>query len=113
MACSTPPPLLTAAPERILRALEDEAAPYLTAIDEYSVAMEACYDGPLGPLELAPFIKASELLHLNMAKARRLAEDRVRDNELDYEEVLSSALWSDLEAMRVASAYAQAWGALA
>lgn len=113
LACSTPPPLLTAAPERILRALEDEAAPYLTAIDEYSVAMEACYDGPLGPLELAPFIKASELLHLNMAKARRLAEDRVRDNELDYEELLSSALWTDLEAMRVASAYAQAWGALA
>ena len=113
LACSAPPALLTAPPAKILAAMEADAAPYLAAMDDYSIAMEACYDGPLGPLELAPFIKAADLLSLNMGRVSTLAEDRVRDNELDYEALLSSPLWSDMEAMRVASAYASAWAALA
>ena len=113
MACGLPPALLTATPQKILAALEKQPAPYLAAMDEYSVAMEACYDGPLGPLELVPFVKAAERLGQAMADMRRRAEDRVRDNELDYEDLLSSSLWADIEAMRVAAAYAEAWSSLA
>ena len=82
-------------------------------MDDYSIAMEACYDGPQGPLELAPHIKAANLLEANITAMRRLAEDKVRDDEFDYEALLSSPLWGDIEAMRVATAYATAWGALA
>ncbi|MCH1541834.1 MAG: hypothetical protein L7U45_02105 [Alphaproteobacteria bacterium] len=112
-ACGAPPALLTATPQKILAALEEDAAPYLAAMDTYSVAMEACYDGPLGPLELVPFVKEAERLSQNMASLRRMAEDRVRGNELDYEGLLSSALWADIEAMRVAASYATAWSSLA
>lgn len=113
LACGAPPALLTATPQKILSGLETDAAPYLAAMDEYSVAMEACYDGPLGPLELVPFVKAATQMSQSMADMRRMAEDRVRGNELDYETLLSSALWADIEAMRVAAAYANAWSALA
>lgn len=112
-ACSSPPDLLTLSAPKILAALADDAAPYLAAMDEYSVAMEACYDGPLGPLELVPFVKAAERLNQTMADMRRMAEDRVRGNELDYESLLSSTLWADIESMRVAAAYATAWSSLA
>ena len=72
--------------------------------------MEACYDGPQGPLELAPHIKAATLLHLNIVDMRRRAEDKVRDDEFDYEALLSSPLWGDIEVMRVAAAYADCVG---
>ena len=113
LACGAPPDLLTAPPQQILRGLEKNNAPYLAAMDDYSIAMEACYDGPQGPLELAPHIKAATLLHLNIVDMRRRAEDNVRDNEFDYEALLSSPLWNDIEAMRVAAAYAEAWSMLA
>ena len=113
LACGTPPGLLTAPPQQLLSGLEKNNALYLAAIDDYSIAMEACYDGPQGPLELAPHIKAATLLHLNIVDMRRRAEDNVRDNEFDYEALLSSPLWNDIEAMRVAAAYAEAWSALA
>lgn len=113
LACGAPPPLLAAAPQQLLRGLEKDSAPYLAAMDGYSIAMEACYDGPLGPLELAPHMKAAMLLHTHIGAMRRLAEDNVRADEFDYEALLSSPLWGDIEAMRVAAAYAEAWGALA
>jgi hypothetical protein len=112
-ACRLPPAVLTAAPDKILAGLEDEAGPYLAAMDDYSIAMEACYDGALGPLELAPFAKAAAQLDQSMHHMRTLAEDRVRGNEFDYEDLLSSDLWADIEAMRVAASYAVAWSALA
>jgi len=112
-ACGPPPALLDAEPGRILRGLERDAGPYLAAIDEYASAMEACYDGPLGPLALASFVATADRVSDAMAAAGRLAQDGVRDNELDYETLLSSPLWSDLEALRVAAAYAAAWGHLA
>jgi hypothetical protein len=112
-ACGAPPKLLNAPPQQLLRTLEKDSAPLLAAMDEYATAMEACYDGPQGPLELAPHIKAATLLQANIAAMRRLAEDGVRDNEFDYEALLSAPLWSDIEAMRVAASYATAWGALA
>ena len=84
LACGAPPDLLTAPPQQILRGLEKNNAPYLAAMDDYSIAMEACYDGPQGPLELAPHIKAATLLHLNIVDMRRRAGN-VRDNEFDYE----------------------------
>ena len=113
LACGAPPDLLTAPPQQILRGLEKNNAPYLAAMDDYSIAMEACYDGPQGPLELAPHIKAATLLRLNIVDMRRRAEDNVRDNEFDYEALLSSPIWNDIEAMRVAAAYAEAWSTLA
>ena len=113
LACGAPSHLLTAPPQQILRGLEKNNAPYLAAMDDYSIAMEACYDGPQGPLQLAPHVKAAQTLHINMAAMRRLAEDAVRDNEFSYEALLSSPLWGDIEAMRVAAAYSEAWGALA
>ena len=54
LACGAPSHLLTAPPQQILRGLEKNNAPYLAAMDDYSIAMEACYDGPQGPLQLAP-----------------------------------------------------------
>ncbi len=113
LACTAPPPFLQAEPAQILRGLENDSAPYLAAIDEYAAAMEACYDGPLGPLELAPLVNLATQLGDVLAATSGLAEARVRGNELDYETLLSSPLWGDLEAMRVAGAYASAWGHLA
>lgn len=113
LACGAPTDILTVKPQQLLRGLEKDKAPYLAAMDDYAIAMEACYDGPQGPLELAPHIKAAALLHLNIADMRRRAEDNVRADEFDYEALLSSPLWSDIEAMRVAAAYSEAWGMLA
>ncbi len=110
LACGAPPDLLTAPPQQILRGLEKNNAPYLAAMDDYSIAMEACYDGPQGPLELAPHIIVANLLEANIVAMRRLAEDKVRDDEFDYEALLSSPLWGDIEAMRVAAAYADRVG---
>ena len=112
-ACALPPPLLTAPPAQILSALKTDAAPYVAAMDDYASAMEACYDGPLGVLDLTPLVRATAGLNAGLAEARKLAEDEVRDNEFDYEALLSSSLWNDLEALRVAAAYAAAWGELA
>ena len=72
LACGAPPHLLTAPPQQILRGLEKNNAPYLAAMDDYSIAMEACYDGPQGPLELAPHMKAAQTLHINITAMRRL-----------------------------------------
>ena len=112
-ACGSANPLLRAEPPAILSLLEKDAGALLAAGDAYATAMEACYDGPLGPLELAPFVIESEAVATNMARVRLLAEQSVRDNERAYEDLLSSDLWGDIESLRVAGAYAAAWGKLA
>lgn len=112
-ACGSANPLLRATPQAILSLLEEDAGVLLAAGDAYATAMEACYDGPLGPLELAPFVIESEAVATNMAQVRLLAEQSVRDNEVAYEDLLSSDLWGDIESLRVAGAYAAAWGQLA
>ena len=112
-ACDAPPALLTAEPPAILSALKQDARAYLAAMDDYAAGMEACYDGPLGPLDLTPLAQAADALVARLATARTQAEDDVRGNELSYEALLSSPLWADLEALRVAAAYASAWGELA
>ena len=86
----------------------------LAQMDAYSIAMEACYDSILGPLELAPFAKQAAALSTHMADLRRAAEDDVRGDEFAYEDLLASDYWGHIEALRVAAAaYAQAWGQLA
>ena len=112
-ACDAPPAALLV-PEAALRAaLQEAPEPLLAQMDSYSIAMEACYDSALGPLELAPFAKRAAALSDHMAAMRRAAEDAVRDNEFAYEDLLASDYWSHIEAMRVAAAYAAAWGQLA
>lgn len=112
-ACTAPPALLSAAPEKILAALGENSAPYLAAADSYSIGMEACYDSAFGPLELAPFVRQAQQVSDNMAALRKLAEARVRKDELAFEDLLSSDLWGDIESLRVAGAYGVAWGQLA
>jgi tetratricopeptide (TPR) repeat protein len=111
--CEAPPALLTQAPEKILAGLGQNPAPYLAAADGYSIGMEACYDSAFGPLELAPFVRQASQVSDTMAALRKLAEENVRHNELSFEALLSSDLWGDIEALRVAGAYGLAWGQLA
>lgn len=112
-ACEAPPAALLV-PETQLRAtLQTAPEPLLAQMDSYSIAMEACYDSALGPLELAPFAKQAEALSAHMTALRRAAEDEVRGDEFAYEDLLASDYWGHIEAMRVAAAYAAAWGQLA
>ena len=113
------PALCPAAPEvfnppvaDLLQQLAETPAPLLAAMDDYSVAMEACYDSPLGPVETAAFVQQSRALADKMMALRSQAEADVRGNEFDFEDLLSSEKWSDIEGLRVASAYAAAWGGL-
>ena len=112
-ACAPPPALLQQTPAELLRGLRDDAAPLLAAAEAHATALEACYDGPLGPLELAPITQQAGGVAEAVLAMRLLAEQHVRDNEVAYEELLSSELWGGIENLRVASAYAQAWGQLA
>jgi len=114
--CPPAPTLFEAAPDRLLADLSatpEKARALLKAMDKYSVAMEACYDSPMGPLELAPFAQQATLLAEKMHRMRDLAEANVRGDEFAFEDLLSSDLWRDIESLRVASAYAAAWGQLA
>ena len=112
-ACALPDAALTVPPSKLLHQLKQDAGPLLAAADDYSVAMEACYDSPLGPLQLAPLVKQADAVAANMAALRALAEEGVRANELEFESLLSSELWGDIESLRVAGAYGAAWGRLA
>ena len=112
-ACALPEASLTVPPSKLLHQLKTAPAPLLAAADKFSVAMEACYDSPLGPLQLAPMVKQADGVAANMAALRALAEEGVRANELDFETLLSSELWGDIESLRVAGAYGAAWGRLA
>ncbi len=112
-ACDMPPAALLQPLDGLRAALREAPAPLLSAMDTYSIGMEACYDGLRGPLELAPLAQQSDALADHMAALRKAAEDEVRDDEFAYEDLLSSDHWADIEAMRVASAYAAAWGQLA
>lgn len=112
-ACNAPPPVLSAPISELRAALEQMPAPLLAEMDAYSVAMEACYDSALGPLELAPFVAQAKKLSAHMADLRRAAEDDVRGDEFAYEDLLASDLWGHIEALRVAGAYGAAWGELA
>lgn len=111
-ACDTPPAALMQPLDDLRAALRQDPAPLLSAMDTYSIGMEACYDGLRGPLELAPLAQQVDALAAHMAAMRKAAEDDVRDDEFAYEDLLSSDHWADIEAMRVASAYAAAWGQL-
>ena len=112
-ACEVPPSALFAPEAELRQQLQQAPDPLLTQMDTYSIAMEACYDSVLGPLELAPLVKQAVALAVHMADMRRAAEDDVRGDEFAYEDLLASDYWGDIEALRVAAAYARAWGRLA
>lgn len=108
-ACRLPPKSLLVPPEKILAALDTQPQPVLKAMDDFAGDLEACYDAPLGPLEMAEIRNGAAALRDHMDMVRAGAEARVRGNELNFEELLSSDLWQDLESLRVAGAYALAW----
>lgn len=112
-ACALPDESLQKPPAALLAALRAQPEPLLAEMDTYSLAMEACYDAGLGPLELAPFVKQAVAMRARMADMRKLAEDEVRKDEFAYEDLLASDNWANIEAMRVAAAYGDAWGQLA
>ena len=111
-ACRLPPKSLLVSPEKILGALDTQAQPVLKAMDDFAGDLEACYDAPLGPLEMAEIKNGAATLRDHIGAVRGLAETRVRGNELNFEELLSSDLWQDLESLRVAGAYGLAWANL-
>ena len=78
-------------------------------MDDFAGDIEACYDAPLGPLEMAEIRNGAMALRDHIDRVRAKAEARVRGNELNFEDLLSSDLWQDLESLRVAGAYALAW----
>ena len=112
-ACPSSPLAFQAEPTVLLEQLSEQSDALLTAMDTYSVGMEACYDSPFGPLELAPRVNQAELLAAKMLAVRDLAEAGVRGNEFEFEDLLSSDIWAHIESLRVASAYGAAWGHLA
>lgn len=112
-ACDAPPPALTVPEGELRAALQENASPLLAQMDAYSIAMEACYDSVLGPLELLPLVNQARDLSAHMAAMRVAAEDTVRQDEFAYEDLLASDYWRHIEAMRVAAAYGAAWGQLA
>ena len=111
-ACRLPPKSLLVSPEKILGALDTQAQPLLKAMDDFAGDIEACYDAPLGLLEMAEIRDGAATLRDHMDAVRGGAEARVRGDELNFEELLSSDLWQDLESLRVAGAYALAWAQL-
>ena len=111
-ACRLPPKALLVSPEKILGALDTQAQPVLKAMDDFAGDIEACYDAPLGLLEMAEIRDGAATLRDHMDAVRGGAEARVRGDELNFEELLSSDLWQDLESLRVAGAYALAWAQL-
>ena len=111
-ACRLPPKALFVSPEKILASLGAQAQPILKAMDDFAGDIEACYDAPLGPLEMAEIRNGAMALRDHIDRVRAKAEARVRGNELNFEDLLSSDLWQDLESLRVAGAYALAWAEL-
>lgn len=111
--CPLPPALLRGAPPVLLQRLEVDAAAMLAAADDYAAAMEGCYDGPLGPLQLAAPAAAAEKFGEDAAAVRQLAEARIAGDEAALEALLGSSFWGDIEALRVAAGYAAAWARLA
>ena len=108
-ACRLPPETLLSPPKNMLAALEAAPDAMLKAMDDYANDLEACYDAPLGVLEMAKIGNGAADLRVQIDAMRAAAEARVRGNELDFEALLSSDLWQDLESLRVAGAYALAW----
>ena len=113
LACRLPPDILLTPAKPMLNALESDPKPFLQAMDTFAADLEACYDAPLEPLELAQIRNGAVKVRAGIDAVRAAAEARVRGNEIDFEGLLSSDLWQDLESLRVAGAYAQAWGSLA
>ena len=111
-ACRLPPKALFVSPEKILASLDTQAQSMLEAMDDFAGDLEACYDAPLGPLEMAEIRNGAMALRDHIDTVRAKAEARVRGNELNFEDLLSSDLWQDLESLRVAGAYALAWAVL-
>ena len=92
-ACRLPPKALFVSPEKILASLDAQAQPILKAMDDFAGDLEACYDAPLGPLEMAEIRNGAMALRDHIDKVRAKAEARVRGNELNFEDLLSSDLW--------------------
>lgn len=112
-ACGSPPPYFDQPVEQLLSALKADAAPALQAVNAYALDMEACYDGPTGPLQLRPHVETAAAFGDKIKALQEAAEAQVRGNEFDHEALLASDLWGDLESLRVAAHYAHAWGQLA
>lgn len=113
MACGPPPDYFDAPEAQLLSAIKTDAAPALQAVNAYALDMEACYDGPAGPLELRPLVDAAAAFGKKIGAVQEAAEAQVRGNEFDHEALLGSDVWGDLESLRVAVHYAHAWGQLA
>ncbi len=111
-ACGRVPSRLLGGAQQIVAVLERTPQRLLKAMDAYVVGMEACYNGALGVLELAPLAAAAEDLTARLAAVRMQAEDKVRGKEIAHEAFLSSDLWEHLNALRVGAAYAAGWGQL-
>ena len=112
VACAPMPSVLLVRPVLLVETLEAQPKPLLRAMDDYVAQMEGCYDAPLGLLQLTPLVKNADALTQRLATARALAEQKVRGREGAHEKLLSSRLWADLNALRVAAAYAAGWGHL-
>ena len=110
--CPAQPEIFKAPEAQILSQLTEAPEPLLAAMDGYSVAMEACYDNALGPLDMAKFAQQSQALADKINRLRDLAEANVRGDEFAFEDLLSSDQWRHIESLRVASAYGAAWGQL-
>jgi len=111
-ACPSQPEIFAPPEAQLLAQLAEAPEPLLAAMDSYSVAMEACYDSALGPLDMAKFAQQSQALADKIGRLRDLAEAEVRGDEFAFEDLLSSDQWRHIESLRVASAYGAAWGKL-
>ena len=112
-ACGLPPAYFDKPAGQLLNRVKADAAPALQAVNAYALDMEACYDGPAGPLQLRPLVEAAAAFNAKIDMMQETAEAEVRGDEFAHEALLASDLWGDLESLRVAVHYAHAWGQLA
>ena len=112
-ACGLPPAYFEKPAGQLLNGVKADAAPALQAVNAYALDMEACYDGPAGPLQLRPLVEAAAAFNAKIDMMQETAEAEVRGDEFAHEALLASDLWGDLESLRVAVHYAHAWGQLA
>ena len=96
-ACRLPPKSLLVSPEKILGVLDTQAQPLLKAMDDFAGDIEACYDAPLGLLEMAEIRDGAATLRDHMDAVRGGAEARVRGDELNFEDLLSSDIRHEVE----------------
>ena len=85
-ACPSQPEIFAPPEAQLLAQLAEAPEPLLAAMDSYSVAMEACYDSALGPLDMAKFAQQSQALADKIGRLRDLAEAEVRGDEFAFED---------------------------